>query len=646
MDGQFRQVPDGEYTKVVYTLLKEQKYTEVVNLLSNELQFNPRNRAALSLLGYSNYHLQDFEAAADCYEQLTKIHPDVTAYKIYHAQALFKGNNYEMANKVCQTIEDPQYQEQIINLQIAIQYELEEVAQARTIADQLSPDSAESVITEGCLLFKEEKYDDARKKFEEAMHSSGYSCALAYNIALCYYKQKQLAPSLKHIADIIEKGVREHPELGVGSNSEGMEVKSVGNTQALRDTALIEAFNLKAAIEYTMENYSAAKEALMDMPPRDEEELDPVTLHNQGLMNFEEDPQSAFKKLNFLLSNPPFPPETFPNLLLLYCKNSLFDLAADVLAENADLTYKCMSQEDFEFLETLILQETSKEEAYKKFEELANKHIDVLRKNTKAIQDARLSRDNEQIKSALKDYDDSLEKYIPVLMVQAKIYWDMGNYSQVEKLFRQSAEFCSEHDTWKLNVAHTFFMQDGKFKDAARYYEPIVKKHMDDLLSVTAIVLANLCVSYIMISQNPDAEELMKCIEKEEERIAIEEPNRQVFHLCIINLVIGTLYCSKQNYEFGVSRVIKSLEPYNKKLSTDTWFYAKRCFVAMAVQMAKHMIVIKDQNFNELLNFLDHAEIHGKEIKTSINPMDANNDKKTVAYEARTLKRMFLQLRE
>ena len=33
--------------------------------------------------------------------------------------------------------------------------------------------------------------------------------------------------------------------------------------------------------------------------------------------------------------------------------------------------------------------------------------------------------------------------------------------AQVEKLFRQSAEFCSEHETWKLNVAHVFFMQVG-----------------------------------------------------------------------------------------------------------------------------------------------------------------------------------------
>jgi len=50
--------------------------------------------------------------------------------------------------------------------------------------------------------------------------------------------------------------------LGVGSNADGVEVKSVGNTQILRETALIEAFNLKAAIEFQMKNNSAAQEAL------------------------------------------------------------------------------------------------------------------------------------------------------------------------------------------------------------------------------------------------------------------------------------------------------------------------------------------------------------------------------------------------
>lgn len=46
------------------------------------------------------------------------------------------------------------------------------------------------------------------------------------------------------------------------------------------------------------------------------------------------------------LQSPPFPPETFGNLLLLYCKPShgFYDLAADVLAENAELAFKYLSQ--------------------------------------------------------------------------------------------------------------------------------------------------------------------------------------------------------------------------------------------------------------------------------------------------------------
>lgn len=52
------------------------------------------------------------------------------------------------------------------------------------------------------------------------------------------------------------------------------------------------------------------------MPPRQEEELDPVSLHNFGLMNMEAEPNQGFKKLNFLVQNPPFPVETFSNLLV------------------------------------------------------------------------------------------------------------------------------------------------------------------------------------------------------------------------------------------------------------------------------------------------------------------------------------------
>jgi len=58
----------------------------------------------------------------------------------------------------------------------------------------------------------------------------------------------------------------------------------------------------------------------------------------------EEDPNDGFHKLNFLLGHPPFPPETFGNLLLLHCKYGYYELAADILAENAHLTFMFLPQ--------------------------------------------------------------------------------------------------------------------------------------------------------------------------------------------------------------------------------------------------------------------------------------------------------------
>ena len=643
---QTRQIPDGQYTATVYTLIRDGKLEEVVNILNKELQMAPRSRAALSLLGYSYYNLQDFRMAATIYEQLSRYYPEVEEYRLYHAQSLLKGGEYVEALKNSQAVASPQFKQRVLLMQSAVKYEQDELGHAKMYLSQCSPGDPEAGIVEAAILYKEEKYEEARVKFQEALNQIGYQCDLAYNVALCFYKQKQYAQCLKYLAEIIEKGVREHPELGIGSNAEGVEVKSVGNTQILKETALIEAFNMKAAIEYVNKDFAAAKQALLDMPPRNEEELDPVTLHNQALMNVDTDATVSFRKFNFLLQNPPFPIETFANILILYCKYNYFDLAADILAENTTLTFKCLSNDDFEYLDALIMCQTSPDEAYKKFDILANRHIDILRKLTKNIQDARLAHDNEAIRIALKDYDGAVEKYIPVLMAQAKIYWDLENYAMVENMFRQSAEFCSEHETWQLNVAHTFFMQENRFVDAIRYYEPIVSRYEENLLDLTAIVLANLCVSYIMNSQNEEAEELMRKIEREEERVTYQDPERQLFHLCIVNLVIGTLYCSKGNYEFGISRIVKSLEPYNKKLGTDTWYYAKRCFLALLESMAKHMLVLKDASIAEVLMFLDAAEAYGHDIQTVINPLHSNVEKNNVSYEARLLKMMFLKLRE
>ena len=106
----------------------------------------------------------------------------------------------------------------------------------------------------------------------------------------------------------------------------------------------------------------------------------------------------------------------------------------------------------------------------------------ALGENKKKVQEIRKSHKDDAVKKSLQEYDENLERYIPILMAQASIYWEMQNYAAIEKIFRKSVEFCSDHDVWRLNVGHVLFMQDNnKYKDAIGFYEPIVKKHYDNV---------------------------------------------------------------------------------------------------------------------------------------------------------------------
>nr|XP_021517890.1 tetratricopeptide repeat protein 30A2-like [Meriones unguiculatus] len=558
-------IPDGEFTAVVYRLIRDSRYSEAAQLLGAELQRSPRSRAGLSLLAYCYYRLQEFELAAECYEQLSQMHPELEQYRLYQAQALYKACLYPEATRVSFLLDNPTFQTRVLRLQAAIKYSEGDLPGARSLVEQLlngegiedsgGENDPDSLVNLGCLLYKEGHYEDACAKFLAALQASGYQPDLSYNLALAYYSSRQYAPALKYIADIIERGIRQHPELGVGMTTEGIDIRSVGNTVVLHQTAL---------------------------------------------------------------------------------------------AENAHLTYKFLTPYLYDFLDAMITCQTAPEEAFVKLDGLAGMLTEQLRRLTKQVQEARHNRDDDTIKKAVNEYDEILDRYIPVLMAQAKIYWNLENYSMVEKIFRKSVEFCNDHDVWKLNVAHVLFMQENKYKEAIGFYEPIVKKNYDNILSVSAIVLANLCVSYIMTSQNEEAEELMRKIEKEEEQLSYDDPDKKIYHLCIVNLVIGTLYCAKGNYDFGISRVIKSLEPYHKKLGTDTWYYAKRCFLSLLENMSKHMIVLCDSVIQECVQFLEHCEIFGRSIPAVLEqPLEEerlHTGKNTVTYESRQLKALIYEI--
>ena len=68
------------------------------------------------------------------------------------------------------------------------------------------------------------------------------------------------------------------------------------------------------------------------------------------------------------------------------------------------------------------------------------------------------------------------------------------------------------------------------FQKAILFYEPTIARSRaaSKLLDVPAMVIANLCVAYIMIEKNHEAEELMKAIEREEEAAIAQAPESTV----------------------------------------------------------------------------------------------------------------------
>jgi tetratricopeptide repeat protein 30 len=80
-------------------------------------------------------------------------------------------------------------------------------------------------------------------------------------------------------------------------------------------------------------------------------------------------------------------------------------------------------------------------------------------------QELRESNDTKALQRAIDGVEASLEQFLPPLMGQAKLLWEKSQWPQIERLFRLSAEFCRGNDVWKLNLAHTLFMQE-KFTEA------------------------------------------------------------------------------------------------------------------------------------------------------------------------------------
>ena len=117
----------------------------------------------------------------------------------------------------------------------------------------------------------------------------------------------------------------------------------------------------------------------------------------------------------------------------------------------------------------------SPDDALQKFDALSKNYSSSIRSLRKDLERNTKGGNEDEVNAIKSDIDNNLETFVPVLMSQASIHWERGDYAKVEKVLRQSQDIYSDEEEWKLNIAHALFVQQGsKFKECIEYYEPFV----------------------------------------------------------------------------------------------------------------------------------------------------------------------------
>ena len=565
-------------------------------------------------------------------------------------QALLLMGKYQEAEETMERSLQLQQQEGSQFLHAKIKFEKGDLIGSKDLLKSLSK-TQDVELGQAAILSMEGKYEEALEKYSNVFHIIGFRPDVAYSIAHCHYRLDQHHDALVILDEIILRGqqIQGSDEAVPTAISSHMAITI--DKSALQNTFLIEALNLKIAVEYDCGKILQARQTWNTMPIGRDEDIDAVSLHNQAIIHIDDDTDHGLSKLIYLLNNPPLPSETFMNLIVLCCKYDLDNQAADLVIENRQLLQLSLPTALNEFLETYILVKTSTDEALKRLERLSVIVAQNIRKLKKKVQDIKKRGDDKALRRATKTLSESMQLFVPILMTQTKIYWDRFDYRSAEETLRIVEDICNESEAWQINMAHAIFMQQGdRYDDAIGYFAALIdRKKNQRLLEVSPIAIANLCVAYIMVKRNDEAETLLKLLEQQEEHSQYNnEHDLQSHHSCIVNLVIGTLYCERGNFDFGIDRICKSLQPYEEKLGADTWYYAKLCLLTLIDKTSKQMVEISDNLTQSIHSFLDDVYVHGVDISAALCPVgdghtSSKNQTKCISDETRILKHIFLE---
>ena len=630
-------------TSVVYTYIRDCNYKNAIQVLDELLENNaPRSRPILSLLAFSSYQDQQYLRASELYEELLEVCP-TEQYQLYYVQSLVKADSFTDATRAMTSSpvsHSSPYFHQSKLLQAAAEMEQGHLSEAATTLEECDDkEDIDTILSSAGIHFANGDYSSALNKYNIVQSLiDDKRPSITFYRAVSLYHLEENDEALRVVNDIIETTAEDQSEC---------------------ESYLVEALNLKAVILYAMKDVSAAKETMRELIELLEDGLDVTTTHNDAIVNFGTDPTTAIQKLECIISQVSYPSETLGNILTMYLNQGHDDLASETYEANKFVAQEILPHETYSYLQAAVNNvtlESSVAELAKRLKlEMRKLGVGYTSSGRPATASSRpgsnrmkppmssrpstaayrqqAERDVAHLKT---EFAASVTQFVPKLMLQARALWDQAEFAKAEILLQQHSDILRDSDIFCENMAHTLFQQGDKLERSIPYYESLINSHTDEttLLELPAMVLANLCVAYILTNRNEDAEAIMKAIEQEEDGAMAMGEATDSYHSCIVNLAVGTLYCEKGNYEFGITRICNSLEPFDKNLSPDTWFYTKRCFLALASKISKLMFVMTDAMIHEIIDFLDAVGTLDEQAK-------ADN---MIASEARLLKQIFLTL--
>lgn len=667
-------IQEGKLTSTIYTIIRDQEWDQAIEILKDQLAQHPGNRAALSLLAFCNYSAGNYEDAVSLYQELCQRHPTSERYQLALANARLKAGMVQEAL----TIKDDSHNATVIKAYA--KHELDDSIGLATLIDALTKRPTDDPCVfclKGNALLKAEKYTEAIEQYNAALAIKP-DPRIYFAKALACYRENNFPLCLRTLNELVTLSAKLYPELADAANrfaaTDEVARATMMSYQArpneVMASSLIEAFNLKSAVAWVLGDKEAHINALDSMPPRNLEDLDPVTLHNRALAEMEKDPNATTEKLQWLITQPPFPVEAFSNLITIYIQYGLFDLAADLIAGNRQLATSSLDPDKLSFFEAVVSCATSPEESYIKLDTLKTRYAAAIRRIKNEIIELRGNADQKEAKLSLggftsarltemspeemqyntltQQFDQKFGLFVPMVCWQCGILYEMGRYAAASSVLKAQEDLIHMDPTYYLNTAHISFAAEEYGKATEEYKLVVDATPPSDILSISAVALANLCVGLILINLNKEAETLMHIVDVAEKERLEQTEGMDVhppLHLCVINLVIGTLYTVRGNINFGINRIIKGLEPVSKRLSPDTWLYSKRPLLALAEASAMSLGGPPDETLiDKVIFFLDEVIVYGKEMPTIGSQAYIGFVKHTtIAEEARSLKALFLQ---